>query len=141
MNQKHIKLLRSATVSAVVGIAAALLTGPVAANAGTTVCCFRYWGVSNPGAYGGNGNYKQSPTVSLIDWGSVWVEDTSGAMTQTSQVRWITGSTSATGPGGGWLYADPGGEVSYAYARCGFNWTAIDPLNPRNMYCDIKYWA
>lgn len=140
MGTKHLALLRNAAIAAATGAVAAMLTGPIVASA-TTVCCYRYWGVSHPAAYGGNGNYKQSPAMSLIDWGSVWVEDTSGAMTQTSQVRWVSGSTSATGPGGGWLYADPGGEVSYAYARCGFNWTGLDPLSPRDMYCDIKYWA
>jgi len=74
-----------------------------------------------------------------MDWSSVWVEDLTGLMEQWTSVTWyMGGSTTAYGGGGSWTYADPGGEVSTAYARCNFSWT-VSYGGYRDMYCDIKY--
>lgn len=136
MQRRWKRSLIGSVVAGAIGVGLALAV-PLSASA-DTVCCYRYWGVNSPGILAGN--FKQSPTVSLIDWASVWVENTSGLLTEHSRVYWMGGSTTASGGGGAWTYADPGGEVAYAYGRCGFYWDVPDPYYTQQMYCDIKYW-
>ena len=135
MQRKWKKSLWGSAVAGVLGVGIALAV-PLSANA-ATVCCYRYWGVSNPGALAGE--FKQSPTVSTIDWSAAWVENTGGVMTVHSRVYWLGGSSLGAGGGGQWVYGDPGGEVSYAYGRCGYYWDIPDPGHYQDMYCDIKY--
>ncbi|MFD6055470.1 hypothetical protein [Agromyces sp. NPDC060279] len=127
--------LRGAAIAGLLGAVVALVE-PMVANA-ATVCCYRYWGVSSSAASAGQ--FKQSPTVTRIDWNATWVEHKDGFLTAHSRVYWQGGSSLASGGGGSWVYANPGGEVPYAYGRCGFYWDIPNPGHPQDMYCDIKY--
>ena len=136
MQQKWKKSLLGSVLAAALGVGVAVVASPLAANA-ATVCCYRYQGVSNAAITANT--YRSSPTVSLMDWGSVWVESTSGILTAHSRVYWGGTSTLGSGGGGGWVYSNPAGEVSNAYARCHFTWDVPDPGYTQNTYCDIKY--